>query len=136
MAQDIGIDRATSGPAATLLTATVTDTSTSPASAAVDFGTPTPIKAGYEVKLDCQASSNGLAYLYVVWSHDNSDFSDASNKVRVTIIDCTASTISIKCGEMEILARYAKFYLENQSGGSISNTSTTLTFWDVFGDVA
>lgn len=136
MAQDIGQDIATTGPTVTLLGSNLSDATTSAVTSAVDFGTPTPNNIHYEMKLDCQASADDLAFLHIVWSHDNTDFSDASNYETVAIADCTASTVTVKSGSFPCRARYAKFYLENQSGGTINSASTALLFWDGFGDFA
>lgn len=136
MAQDLALDY-TAGPSVTLLGGNLSDATTSSATSAVDFGAaPTPPEAGFELKLDCQTSSDALAYLHVVWSHDNSDYSDSSNKETIAVVDCTASTVAIKCGKFTLKARYCKFYLENQSGGTINSASTSLTLWDITGDQA
>lgn len=136
MAQDIGLDTATGGPAVTLLGSNLSDATRSALTAAVDFGAPQPLECGYEIKLDCQTSSDGFAYLEVAWSHDNADFSDTSNLETVAVIDCTASTVAVKVGSFPIRARYAKFALNNQSGGTINSESTALVLTDLFGDQA
>ncbi len=133
MAQDIGLDSA-AGPTVTLLGSNLTDGSTSAATSAVDFGDPQPLEIGYEVKLDCQASADDFAFLKVEWSHDNTDFSDASNAETVATIDCTASTVVPKVGSFAVRARHAKFILENQSGGTINSASSALILTDIFGN--
>ena len=130
MAQDINYDFAT-GPTVTLLSSDLTDGSQSAFTSTVDFGTPTPVGFGYELILTTLASSTGKCALQVAWSHDNSDFSDADNAQNVAFVQCTASTDKKKVGSSAIMARYAKFRLDNQSGGSIdgtaSNTALILT---------
>lgn len=136
MAQDIGYDFAT-GPTVTLLGSNLSDANTSAVTSAVDFGAaPTPFQCGFELKLDCQASSDNAAILLIHWSHDNSDFSDTSNPVVGTIADCTASTVAVKVGSFRIQGRYAKFSLQNDSGGTINSASTAVILWDISGDQA
>ncbi len=134
--QDIGLDLATGGPAVTLLASNLSTGSVSALTSAVDFGTPTPLECGYEIKLDAQVSAGNYAYLQVAWSHDNTDFSDTSNLETVAVIDCTASTVGVKAGTFPVRARYAKFALSNQSGGTINSAGTALILTDVFGDQA
>lgn len=140
MAQDVGMDWATSGPSVTLLGSNLSDATLSSATSAVDFGTPTPLAAGFELKLDCQASSDAIAKLIIVWSHDNTDFgvwgSGQLNGDIVAVVDCVASTVVVHVGEFPIKSRYAKFYLQNDSGGTINSSSTALVLWDGFADIA
>jgi hypothetical protein len=131
MAQDIGYDFA-AGPTVTLLSSNLTDASSSALTSAVDFGDPTPVAFGYELKLDGQASADGFAFLEAAWSHDNTDFSDTSNVEIVATVDCTASTVAVKVGASEIKGQYAKFRLRNESGGTINSASTALVLFDIF----
>ena len=71
-----------------------------------------------------------------MWSHDDSDFSDVSNAETVVAVICTASTVAKKVGGFAVKARYAKFQLENQSGGTINSSATALLLFDTFGDIA
>lgn len=140
MAQDIGFDWATAGPSVTLLGSNLADGSLSSATSAADFGTPTPLECGFELKLDCQASADLFANLWVVWSFDNSDFgvfaSGQNNGQLVTSVNCKASTVVVHVGAFPVMARYAKFYLENNTGGTINSASTALALYDGFIDVA
>ena len=134
MAQDVGYDFA-AGPTVTLLSADLSDTVTSALTATVDFGDPTPLGFGYELIVTGQGSADEFAFLEVVWSHDNSDFSDENvNFETVTSINCAASADRKKIGSSEIKARYAKFQLNNQTGGTIDGTSsnTALVLFDIF----
>ena len=131
MAQDIGFDSA-AGPSVTLLGSNLTTGGLSAATSAVDYGDPQPLEIGYEIKLDCQASSTGFAFLKVAWSHDNTDFSDSDNIETVATIQCSASTVKVKCGSFALRSRYAKFYLSNESGGTINSASTALILTDIF----
>jgi len=137
MTQDIGQDFA-AGPSVTLLSADVTNSSSSSWTSAVDFGTPTPFGFGFELILTCGAGADGACNLEVAWSHDNSSFSDDDNGDYVTTVDCAASTDVEKVGSYPVRARYAKFRIVNSSGGTIDGTSsnTALTLWDIFGDSA
>jgi len=135
MAQDIGLDSA-AGPSVTLLGSNVSTGGTSAATPAVDFGDPQPLEIGYEIKLDAQASATGFAFLKVAWSHDNTDFSDSDNLETVASVLCTASTVKVKCGAFALRSRYAKFYLSNESGGTINSASTALVLTDIFGNQA
>lgn len=136
MAQDLGQDIATAGPAVTVPTADLTDGSTSAATAAVDFGTPTPNRIAYEWIQTTLASSAGPVFLKAAWSHDNTDFSDADNYEIIATMITTASTDKKKVGDFPCRARYAKFVWENQSGGSLDFTTSNsaLNLWDNFGD--
>jgi len=139
MAQDVGFDRATGGPTVTLLGGNLTTGSISAATSAVDFGDPQPLNCGFELKLDCQASAIEVATLIVVWSHDNTDFGvwavGQANGDIAAIIDCVASTVVPHVGEFPIKARYAKFYLQNDAGGTINSASTALILTDAFGNI-
>lgn len=135
MAQDTGLDFA-AAPAVTLLGSNVADGAASALTTSVDLGTPAPLEVGYEIKLDCQASADDYAFLQVAWSHDDTDFSDTSNVETVASIDCTASTVAVKCGSFATRGRYLKFRLLNESGGAINSASTALVLFDIFGDQA
>ena len=131
MAQDIGYDFAT-GPTVTLLGANLADGASSALTATVDFGTPTPVGCGMEIKLDSQASSGDFADIEVFWSHDNTDFSDGPNADVAYSFNCTASTLGIAVTAIPVKARYAKFRITNRSGGQINSASTTLFLFDIF----
>ena len=137
MAQDTGYDFS-AGPTVTLLSADVTDGASSSFTSAVDFGTPTPLGFGYEIILTCGTGADGTVTLEVAWSHDNTTFSDADNTQVVDYIDCTASSDVEKVGSIVVKARYAKFRITNDSGGTIDGTAsnTALTLWDIFADQA
>lgn len=137
MAQDTGQDFA-SGPSVTLLSSDVSDGAASAFTATVDFGTPSPWGFGYEVILTCGTGANGICNLEIAWSHDNSTFTDGDNAETVAAIQCSASSDVEKVGAYPIKARYAKFRLNNDAGGSIDGTAsnTDLTLWDIFGDLA
>lgn len=137
MAQDYGYDSATSGTSiSAFLGSNTSDGSTAGPSTTADFGNPTALKCAYECILNARAGASAYAYLKVAWSHDNTDFSDASNLETIGVIDCTSLTSSVGVGVFMVRARYAKFYLENQSGGTINNAGSTLALWDVFSDLA
>jgi len=138
MAQDIGLDLATGGPSVTMPTADVTDGAVSTLIGSVDFGTPTPLEIAYEWIQTALASATGPAYLQVMWSHDDSDFSDTSNYETVAVITCTASGDAKLCGSFPARARYAKFQIQNESGGTLDFTTSNsaISLWDLFGDQA
>ena len=137
MAQDVGYDFA-AGPTVTLLSADLVDGSQSALTAAVDFGAPTPVAVGFELILTTLTSAVDYCHLEVSWSHDNADFSDTDNVQLVTSVLCTASTDKKIVGSIGVQARYAKFRLNNDSGGSIDGTAsnTALILTDVFFDQA
>ena len=127
----IGYDFA-AGPTLTLIGSNLSTGSAGALSGSVDFGAPTPVGFGFELKLDCQASADAFADVEVVWSHDNTDFSDLSNTELVTSVDCTASTTVQKHGAHEVKGRYAKFRLVNETGGTINSAGTALLLFDIF----
>ena len=135
MVQKIGLDNNTAGPTVTLLSSNLNTSLTSAATSSVDFGSPSPLEIGYEVKLDCQALADDQAYLEIMWSHDNSDFSDPLNAEIVVGIECTPSVIVPKSGSFSLKSRYAKFQLRNRSAGTINSASTALLLFDTFGDI-
>lgn len=137
MAQDTGYDFAT-GPTVTLLAADLVNGAQSAWTTAVDFGSPAPLGFGFELIVTGLASCIDDAALEIAWSHDNSDFSDDDNGDVVTVINCLASADAKKVGAYAIKARYAKFRLDNQAGGSIDGTSsnTALILSDIFADHA
>jgi hypothetical protein len=136
MAQDSGLDFS-AGPSVTLLSSDLTTGSSSAWTSAVDFGTPTPFGMGYLITLTTLTSATGKAVVEVAWSHDNTAFSDSDNSQIVDIIQCTASTDKTKAGTIALKARYAKFRIVNNSGGTIDGTAsnTSLTLYDLFGDL-
>lgn len=136
MAQDSGQDFA-SGPAVTLLSADLTDGNQSAWTLAVDFGNPAPWGFGYELTLTCGTSASDKCGLQVAWSHDNVKFSDGDNAELVAAVDCAASSDVEKVGSYPVRARYAKFRLDNEAGGTIDGTSsnTALVLTDIFGDL-
>lgn len=138
MAQDLGQDIATGGPSVTFAAADVSDGTNSGLFGTVDFGSPSPVEIAFEWIQTCAASADGPAALHVHWSHDNSTFSDIDNGEPIVIMDCAASTDVEKVGSFPCRARYAKFSLHNESGGSLDNTgsNSALTLWDNFGDQA
>ena len=135
MAQDQGYDFA-AGPSVTLLSADVTTGNSSSLTSAVDFGTPTPVGFGYELIITAGAGAIGSVSLEVVWSHDNTDFSDTNNTQYIDSITCTASGDAKKVGATAIKARYAKFRITNNSGGTVDGTAsnTALVLTDIFFD--
>lgn len=136
MAQDIGLDLATGGPTVTMPTVDVTDGNTSTLIGSLDFGTPTPLEIGFEWIQTTLASAVDFAYLQVLWSHDDSTFSDVNNFETVGVMQSTASTDVPLVGTFPCRARFAKFQIENQTGGTLdftaSNSAIVLT--DLFGD--
>ena len=137
MAQDIGYDFAT-GPTVTLLSSDLSTGNSSAFTSAVDFGNPGPLGFGFELILTTQASATGFCSLEIAWSHDNTDFSDEDNTELVTAVQCTASTDKKKVGAHTVKARYAKFRLVNESGGTIDGTAsnTALVLTDIYGNQA
>jgi len=135
MAQDLGLDFA-AGPTVTLLSSDLTDGSQSAFTATVDFGNPAPIAFGHELILTTLTGTTGPVTLQVAWSHDNSDFSDANNVQNVVTATMAASTDNEAVGSSAVMAQYAKFRLDNQSGGTVDGTSsnTALILTDIFGD--
>jgi len=135
MAQDTGYDFA-AGPTVTLLSADLADGAQSTWTSAVDFGTPSPLGFGYEIILTGLTLADDDCALEVAWSHDNVDFSDDNNGQLVDVVDCVASSDAKKVGASAVKARYAKFRLANESGGSIDGTAsnTALVLWDIFAD--
>lgn len=123
MAQDAMYDFS-AGPTVTLLSADVSDGAASALTGAVDFGTPTPFGFGFELILTTGTGCTDTVSLEIAWSHDNSDFSDTDNLETVTVMKCTASTDKKKCGAYPVKARYAKFRIDNQSGGTIDGTAS------------
>lgn len=137
MAQDILYDFS-AGPSVTLMSADVTTGNASALTAAVDFGNPSPIGFGFELILTCLTGTTGTATLQIAWSHDNTDFSGLINLDDVTVIQCAASSDVKRVGAMAIKARYAKFRVQNDSGGTIDGTAsnTALTLTDIAIDQA
>lgn len=137
MAQDIMYDFS-AGPSVTLLTSDLTDGSQSALTAAVDFGNPAPIGFGFKLILTTLTGTTSYCHLEIAWSNDNTDFSDTDNLELVTSVLCTASTDKKRVGSYPIKARYAKFRLNNQSGGTIDGTAsnTALVLTDIAIDQA
>lgn len=138
MAQDIGLDTATEGPAVTMPTSDVTTTNVSTLSAILDFGSPTPIEIGYDWIQTTLTSCIDFAYLRFFWSHDGTNTSDIDNPDVIATLQCTASADKRLVGTFSTRARYAKFDILNQSGGTLDFTSSNsdLTLYDVFGNQA
>lgn len=137
MAQDIMYDFS-AGPSVTLLSSDLTDGSQSAFTTAVDFGNPAPLGFGFELILTTLTGATSYCHLEIAWSHDNTDFSDTDNLELVTSVLCTASADKKRVGSYPIKARYAKFRLNNQSGGTIDGTAsnTALVLTDIAIDQA
>ncbi len=134
MVQDTGLDFAAGPTAPTLLSSDLADGSKSAWTASVNFGAPTPLGFGWELVLTTLTGCVNFCGLEVAWSHDNSTFSDDDNPQQITSVKCTASTDKQKVSSSAVMAQYAKFRLNNNSGGSIDGTSsnTAFVFTDIF----
>ena len=133
MAQDITLDFA-AGPSVTLLSADVSDGASSSLTSAVDFGSTAPAEFGYELILTLGAgTATGYVALNVYWSHDNADFTDSGGGELVAVnANLTASGDNKLVGSYPVRGRYAKFNIDNESGGAAvdgtaSNTALVLT---------
>lgn len=133
LSEKIALDLTAIGPTVDILNANVSDNTTSAATSAVDFKTPTPLEVGFTIKLNCQTGAFGNAYLKIMWSHNNVDFCDGLNAENIATVKCAQQLVSKKTGTFVVKARYAKFQIQNLSGGTIANSASELKLWDMFG---
>lgn len=131
MAQDILLDFAAGPTAPDILSANLATSNASALTTSVDWGATAPAEFGFEIKLSTAASADAYCYLEVAWSHDDTDFSDTSNLDTVFAVKCTASSTVIAVGSYPVKARYCKFRLDNQSGGTVNDTGTALVLTDI-----
>lgn len=140
MAQDIGLDYAAGPSVGGLFAANIT-AGNGDESTAVDLGTPAPLAIGVEAKIVTGAGTpdgNQSAVITARWSHDNTDFSDATNEEVIAVINIgTASTTFIKSFSTPVQGRYIKLnVLNDQSAGPDITTSSVITLTDIFLDQA
>lgn len=94
---------------------------------AVDFGDPAPFAFVAEAKLTGASSGTSNVEVYMLWSADNSDFSDhAANELNgelVAVIDMLEATETIKIFQVPIRARYGKMRVKNASGAALASNA-------------
>ncbi len=128
MAQDIRIDFSGALTAPALLNANLADGAQSPLTASIDFGEQAPGEVNFRLELDCQSGSVNQASLQVSWSDNNTDFSDTENLDTIYSAKCQASTVVRVVNYFVVKSRYAKFRLDNDSGGAINSANTVFAF--------
>jgi len=141
MAQDLGLDFA-AGPSVSGLFGSDISAGANQTSSAIDLGAPTPLAIGIEAVIILAAGTpagNKQAVISLQWSHDNSDFDDATNMDLGMIVAMeTASTTYKKNRTIPVQARYLKIDVKNDhsSGPAITGSGSSITLYDVFGDQA
>lgn len=104
---------------------------------AVDLGSPGPFALSLEAKLDGNAAGNtDLVEIYVQWSNENTDFSDADNDLFVGAVQMNGTAAVIKVFSVPVHARYVKFRAANQSGAALAASGNTLRYVPVSVDQA
>jgi hypothetical protein len=73
-------------------------------------------------------------YLYVCWSHDNTDFADEDNGEQIAVVTMNGTTEVRAVGSFRCRAQYAKFVIHNESGGTYDVSASGLVVWDMFGN--
>lgn len=143
MAQDLGQDIATSGPAVVVPTADITDGNASAlfggaAAIGLDLADPTPLEVAFEWIQTTLAGAVGPAFLYAHWSHNNTIFSDIDNGDLVGVMDCSAAQDVELVGSFIAKGRFFKFSIVNESGGTLDFTASNsaILLWDNFGNQA
>ena len=100
------------------------DVTYSSAGSAIDLGATSPFSIAVEAKITGTASSTGPLNLYVLWSADNTDFSEQAanyqNGQQVEAIDLNGSTETKKVFSIDVRARYLKLIAYNDSGASLA----------------
>ena len=107
---------------------------------AVDFGDPGPFGVVIEAKIAGVSSScTGLVEFYMLWSADNTDFSDQSavarNGTYVGAVDLNGTATAIGVFQAPVMARYGKLRAYNNSGAALASNAGDVVGTDVSYDV-
>lgn len=128
MAQDITYDFSHTAAAVTITINSVGDTSNA-TSSAIDLGAQAPIDVTFEASLDGNSASNtDFVEWYIMWSQDNTDFTDANNAQLIHISKMNGATAFKDIFSCSVLERYFKVYFVNQSGDSMATTGNALVY--------
>lgn len=137
MSQDLGVDFA-AGPSVSGLFGSNITAGNSQTSSAIDLGNPGPSELGFKIKIATGTGTpagNKQWVVAVLWSHDNTDFTDADLGEVVERGTIAASATDIICLSIPVQARYCKIHVDNdQSSGPDITTSSSIVLTDLFGD--
>lgn len=135
MAQDIRLDFGTT-TAFTITINSVADAGTA-TSNAIDLGNPAPPSFGVHVVLDGNSASNtGAVEWYILWSENNTAFTDTGNAKLVHATTMNGTTAIDDHFEVPVFARYPKLYFVNNSGDSMASTGNSAEYWAIAVDQA
>lgn len=135
MAADIQLNLDTTN-AITITINSVADGS-SATSSAVTLGNPAPHEVGVHVVLDGNSASN-VDYVewYVMWSEDNTAFTDANNAKIVHVTKMNGTTAVDDHFSFPVIHQYWKLYMVNQSGDAMNSTGNSAEYWEIAVDQA
>jgi hypothetical protein len=136
MAQDIRLDFSAATAAITITINSVADAGTATATA-IDLGAQAPHEIGIHLVLDGNSASNtGYFESYIMWSEDNTAFTDANNAhfYRATLMNGTTAVDDHFV--VPVLARYFKLYIVNNSGDSMLSSGNSAEYWAIAVDQA
>ena len=138
MAQDLGLDHSASVTAFANLFGSAISAGGSATSDAVDLGSVSGGMLGLELKLVAGSGTvDGPFVVRLLWSLDNTDFTDGARGEVVWAYTPTASATAIMIRSVPIRARYVKMRVENQgSSGPQITTSSACSYQQIYGNQA
>ena len=145
MAQDLGQDIHTAPTDSVVMpTSDVTDGNNTglfgkAAAAGLDLGSGSlPLRMAYNWQQTTLTSATAVAFLYVHWSLEDTDYADLENGELIGVMKVTASADIELIGDFPVKARYFKLSIWNEAGGSLDFTSSNsaISLIESYGDQA
>lgn len=100
--------------------------------AALNLGDPRPTTVGLKLKFKGSSASNAnFIDVFMLWSPDNTDFTDANNGRWVRSTRMNGATAGVDVFNVPSEARYVKPRLTNRSGAALDSTGNELQYWTV-----
>ena len=137
MAQDIRLDFSDTPASVTISGLNSLADAGNTTSSAIDLGAQAPHEVTFEASLDGNSVSN-VDYVewYVMWSQDNTDFTDANNAQFFHASKMNGTTAFKDVFSLSVKERYLKIYAVNNSGDSLASSGNALLIRDVAVDQA
>ena len=139
MAADLQLNFA-AGPTVSGLFGSAITAGNSQTSSTIDLGSPGPVELGFELKIltgTGTPADNKTWAVYVLWSQDGTDFTDADLGQLIASGEIVASATDIKVLSIPVEGQHLKIHVDNDQGtGPDITTSSAITLTDITGDQA